>query len=69
MGDCPAERSGLRLVKVDVDPLVVVSGISKLVDPLLVDCHPVGDSDFLSDEFHEILGYLHVAIVPFPLNR
>ena len=47
MRDGPAERAVLRLLHVDVDPLVVTGRVRELVHPLLGDLDPVGGADLL----------------------
>ena len=34
-----------RPLGIDVDPLIVASGLGKLVDPILVDDHPFGQAN------------------------
>ena len=49
MGDRAAEGTGLRLLDVDVNPLVVARGIGEEVHALLGDLHPVGVAEVLAD--------------------
>src|SRR3954452_3194373 len=40
-------------VNVHVDPLMVERGVGKLLDALLRDFEPIGNSDFLTDQVFE----------------
>jgi hypothetical protein len=42
-----AERPCLGAFRIDVDPLAVLRGIGKLIDPLLINGKPVTDDNFL----------------------
>ena len=48
---------GLRALRIDMNPLPVVGGVSEQIDPLLIDFEPVADSDFLTDKTEEIGGF------------
>ena len=63
IGDRPAERAVVGGVTRLVDPLMVVGGRGKGIDPILGDLHPGTDPDFLTDTIAEVdhcglLGYL-----------
>ncbi len=49
MRDGGAERALLRLLGIDVNPLVVAGRLGELVDPLLLDLQPVGVPQLLTD--------------------
>src|SRR5436190_5299874 len=52
--DRRAERTGLRALDVDVNPLVVVGGVGEELDPLLRHGDPVADADVLADELLQL---------------
>ena len=50
MGDSPAEGGLGRALRIDMDELVIVGGVSEKVDPRLGHIHPVGDADLHADQ-------------------
>ena len=53
---------GARPISVDMDPLVVLGGVSELVNSFLSDLFPPADSELLADQFARFLDgpdYLH----------
>ena len=56
VGDRAAERAGLGLLDVDVDPLVVTGRLGELVDLLLGDLDVGAVSEMLADEPFELVG-------------
>ena len=59
---------GLRLLDVDVDPLMIHRDVGESVDPALVDVHPPADSEFLPDRRERVvhgLDHLH-QLLPSP---
>ena len=56
MGDRAAERSGVGLLDVDVDPLVVAGGVREQVDLILGDLDVRAVAEMLADETLELVG-------------
>ena len=56
MGDRAAERTILRTLDVDVDPLVVARRLGEEVDPVLGDLDPVAVAEVLAEEGSEVIG-------------
>jgi hypothetical protein len=50
MGDGASERTGRRLLRLDVDPLMVVGGVGEGINPILGDLEPVTDPDLGVDQ-------------------
>ena len=54
MGNAPAEgRFALGALRVQVNPLAVLGGISKFLDAILRDHEPVGRREFASFELFQ----------------
>ena len=52
---CLERRIAQSPLTVDMDPLTIVSQISKPVDIVLPDLYPIADSDLLSDQILNVL--------------
>src|SRR5207245_2300972 len=55
VGNRPAERTALRPLRVDVDPLVVAGGFCELVHLLLGDLVPVAVAQVVADSGFELV--------------
>ena len=60
MGDRAADLARGAL-DIDMDPLMVASGVGELVHPVLGDLQPVGDAHLLADVVRQILKFGAVA--------
>jgi hypothetical protein len=49
------ERPARRLVKIDMDPLVVAGRIGELIDAFLGDQNPIGLTNFGADETRQVV--------------
>ncbi|MNN84090.1 hypothetical protein D3C81_2012120 [compost metagenome] len=51
MGDAGAKRAAGSALRVDMNPLVIATGLGEQVDARLVDEQPVADAQHLADGF------------------